>query len=34
MQAGWSFGFFRGLVPDVGWIGAGTKADSPQNTET
>jgi len=34
MQAGWSFGFFRGLVPDVGWNGAGTKADAPQNTET
>jgi succinoglycan biosynthesis protein ExoA len=34
MQAGWSFGFFRGLVPDAGWNGAGTKADASQDTET
>jgi succinoglycan biosynthesis protein ExoA len=34
MQAGWSFGFFRGLAPDAGKNGAATKADAPQDAAT
>jgi succinoglycan biosynthesis protein ExoA len=34
MQAGWSFGFFRGLVPDMMPNGAAASADSPRDVAT